>query len=361
MKFYDALQLDPAVLKKKIKECQTNKEKAFYWTAMALRAVLIVAFAIMFIGALSNIFGSENAPMAVALFCIILALRFVNFEYCVGDSLVTLAIVLGILLFIPSLISILPSYLLFFAHFFAFFLILYITSQRPELGNGGLYGFAYVYVVGNPVHGEILLQRAELTLVGYIICAALLLLKHRHMHTEKRFHSIIINFSLSSLVNLWQLRLAAGVGLVLTLGAVFGVKRFIWMGFACASLLSEYPYSEHTHVRFWQRIVGVIAGSGAFFILYQIMPEALLPLMAPAGGLCLGFCTDYRYKTAINCFGALMAGTAIYGLHEAVLLRVFDTILGVLIGLIFAWIFHKLVAVKFLPKQKEEITAKSTQ
>lgn len=30
MKFYDALQLDPAILKKKIKECQTNKEKAFY-------------------------------------------------------------------------------------------------------------------------------------------------------------------------------------------------------------------------------------------------------------------------------------------------------------------------------------------
>lgn len=361
MKFYDALQLDPAVLKKKIKESQTHNEKNFYRTAITVRAFLIVAFAVIFIGALSNIFGAENSPMAVALFCIILALRFVNFEYCVGDSLITLAIVMGILLFIPSFISILPSVLLFFVHLSALFLLLYITSQRPELGNGGLYGFAYIYVVGNPVHGEILLQRAELTVVGYIICAALLLLKHRHMHTEKRFHSIIINFSFSNLVNLWQLRLALGVSLVLTLGAVFDIKRFMWMGFACSSLLAQYPYSEDTHTRFWQRIIGAIVGSGAFFVLYQIIPETLLPLMGPAGGLCLGFCTDYRYKTAINCFGALMAGTAIYGLKDAVLLRIFDTILGVVFGLIFAWAFHKLLTVKLLPTYKEKSAVKSAQ
>lgn len=43
MKFYDALQMDPAVLKPKIAACTTKKEKAYYWTAMATRSVLIVA------------------------------------------------------------------------------------------------------------------------------------------------------------------------------------------------------------------------------------------------------------------------------------------------------------------------------
>ena len=54
--------------------------------------------------------------------------------------------------------------------------------------------------------------------------------------------------------------------------------------------------------------------------------------MGPLGGLCLGFCTDYRYKTAMNCFGALMLGTGIYGLQGAVILRIADTFLGVTFG-----------------------------
>ncbi len=69
-------------------------------------------------------------------------------------------------------------------------------------------------------------------------------------------------------------------------------------------------------------------------------------LMGPLGGLCLGFCTDYRYKTAMNCFGALMLGTGIYGLQEAVLLRMGDTLLGVTFGLVFAAIFHRLATTK---------------
>ena len=53
-KFYDALQMDPAVLKRKIAACDTRQEKNYYWIAMAVRSVLIVAFAIVFIGAIPN-------------------------------------------------------------------------------------------------------------------------------------------------------------------------------------------------------------------------------------------------------------------------------------------------------------------
>ena len=142
--------------------------------------------------------------------------------------------------------------------------------------------------------------------------------------------------------------MALGVSLVMTFGQVFGIERFMWMGFACASLLSEYPYSGNTFTRFWQRITGAVAGSCIFFILYLIIPESLRSLLGPLGGLCLGFCTDYRYKTAMNCLGALMLGTGIYGLQGAVILRITDTLLGVTFGLAFAALFHQLAAVRFL-------------
>ena len=354
MKFCDALQMNPSILKRKIAACETLQEKNYYWLAITVRSVLIVAFAIVFISLLSGIFGADNTAMAVALFCIMLGLRFVNFEYCVGDSLFTLAIALAILVLAPSAAAVIPPVGLIPLHFAAFFGLLYITTQRPELGNGGLYSFAYVYLTGNPVSGEALVRRGMLALMGYLICGAILFAKHRELHKKIRFHHVVRKFSLSNPVHLWQLRMALGVSLALSAGQIWGMERFMWIGFACASLLSQYPYSHDTTLRFRQRIVGAVAGSCLFFILYQLTPEALHSLLGPLGGLCLGFCTDYRYKTAMNCFGALMLGAGIYGVQQAVLLRIVNTFLGVAFGLLFALLFHKVVAAKFLPAPEEQ-------
>ena len=354
MKFYDALQLDPSILKRKIAASDARREKTYYWLAIAVRSVLIVAFAIVFISLLSGVFGADNTPLAVALFCMMLGIRFVNFEYCIGDSLVTLAAVLAILVLVPSAAAVLPPVLLIPLHFAAFFALLCMTTQRPEMGNGGLYSFAYIYLTGNPVMGEALVRRGLLALVGYLICGAILFAKHRDQHRATRFHHVVRRFDLSVPVHLWQLRMALGVSLGLSAGQVFGVERFMWMGFACASLLSEYPYSGNTFTRFWQRIVGAVAGSCGFFVLYLLTPEAFHEWMGPLGGLCLGFCTDYRYKTAMNCFGALMLGAGIYGLQGAVVLRIVDTLLGVTFGLAFAAIFHRLAAVRVLPAAEGE-------
>lgn len=344
MNLYDALQMDPAGLKGKIAQCATPAEKRFYWGALALRSVLLVGFAIAFIGSLGHFFGQENTPLAVALFCILLSIRFVNFAYCIGDSLVTLAAALAILLFTPSAVAAAPPLLAAILHFISLFLLLCITSQRPELGNGGLYGFAYVYLTGNPVFGEALRNRTLMAVAGYVLCALILYRKHRHAHGDIRFHHMILQFDLRNITHLWQLRMALGVTLVLTAGQCFGVERFMWMGFACASLLAEYPYAASVATRFRQRIIGVFIGSAAFFLVYCLLPPSFHTLLGPLGGLCLGFCTDYRYKTALNCFGALLLATGIYGLNGAVVLRITDTLLGVLFALVFAFLFQKLVS-----------------
>ena len=344
MTFYNALQMDPAILKAKIAQCDTPAEKRFYWFAMALRSLLIVGFAVVFISGLAKVFGQDNTPLAVALFCILLGIRFVNFEYCMGDSLVTLGAALAIFLFTPTAVAVAPPYLAIPLHFVSFFLLLYMTTQKPELGNGGLYSFAYVYLTGNPVFGETLAKRTMMAVVGYLLCAIILYRKHRHAHGEVRFHHVLQRFDLRNIVHLWQFRMALGVSLVLTAGRFFGVERFMWMGFACASLLCEYPYSDSVTTRFWQRIIGVFAGSGAYLVIYLITPDSLHFLLGPLGGLCLGFCRDYRYKTAFNCFGALMLATGIYGLGNAVVLRITDTILGVLFALVFTFLFQKLAS-----------------
>ncbi len=68
--------------------------------------------------------------------------------------MITLSISLCILVFVPSLVGIAPPIAIVFIHFAGFFALLFMTTQRPELGNGGLYSFAYVYLTGNPVYGD---------------------------------------------------------------------------------------------------------------------------------------------------------------------------------------------------------------
>lgn len=63
MKFYDMLQLDPQIIKDMMGKSSVKKEKRKLATAMFLRSILIVLFAILFISALSSDFGSENTPI----------------------------------------------------------------------------------------------------------------------------------------------------------------------------------------------------------------------------------------------------------------------------------------------------------
>lgn len=359
MRFYDMLQLDPAVLKSKIRACETAGERRRIWIAMALRSLLIVLFAILFIGSLGSVFGTENNPMGVALFCIFLGIRFVDFGYCIKDSMVTLAIAFTIFLVAPVVATSVNPILAACVHFGAFLTLLLITADKPELGNGGLCGFAYIFLTGNPVTGVIFWKRAALTLVGYLLCGAVLYFKHRNKNKEIRFRQIVAQFDMSQEKSRWQLRMALGVSLVLTLGNFFQLERFMWMGFACASLLSSYPYTVNIKERVWQRILGVVVGSALFFVIYQITPEAMYGLLGPAGGLCLGFSTDYRYKTAINCFGALMMAAGVYGIQNAALLRVQNNVLGVILGFAFIWLYQKVIDKRFEmnPMNAEQPTA----
>lgn len=350
MSFYNTLQLDPAVIKPKIRSAETTKERFKLITAMTLRSILIVAFSIAFIASLSNIFGSENSPMLVALFCILLGVRFVDFGYCIKDSMLNLGIVFLLLLFAPVIASSLNPILAICVHFIAFFTILFMTCDKPELGNGGLYSFAYVYLSGNPVTGVILWKRFVLTIVGYILCGAVFYLKHREKNKGIRFFDVASKFDISKEKHRWQVRLALGTALILAIASFLKLERFMWAGFACASMMSNYPYCVKIEKRVFDRVVGVIIGSLLYFGIYVIMPESFHTFFGPLGGLCLGFSTKYSYKNAINCFGALMLATELYGVKGAVALRIFDNIVGVIFAFVFVLLFRQFVDKRFEKK-----------
>lgn len=346
MKFYDTLQLDPQIIKGMMGRSSAKKEKIKLGTAMFLRSLLIVLFAILFISILSSAFGSENTPMAVVIFCILLSVRFVDFGYSIKDELLTLSVVFLILLLSPvAAYSVFPL-LGFLINAVSFFTILLITCDKPEMGNGGLFSFAYIYLSGNPVYGYALVQRFYLAATGLLICGLIFYAKHKDKNKEIRFIQKIKLARISDFKYPWMIRISIGVGAILSLGLALHLERFMWAGFACGSLLSEYSQNPKIKERLAQRLIGVLAGSALFYLIYWLLPAELHSIIGPLGGFCLGFCVDYKYKTAMNCLGALMIASPLYGLQTSIFLRITDTVIGIVFAFSFYYLYEKCISAK---------------
>lgn len=339
MRFYDSLQMDPAGLKKMIRTSDDPAVRRRLFAAMAVRSVLLVLFSMAVISPASAVFGPENSCMAVSMLCILLGIRFVDLGYRISDSMLNLAIVFALLLVAPTAATLVHPAVGTVIHISAFFVILFMTSQHPEMGNAGLYTFAYIFLSGNPVTGPSFWNRAALTAVGYGICGGILFAKHRGKNRQISFGSLLREFRFSDPKILWQLQLALGVGLILGIGSHFNLERAMWAAFACGSILGCYNASaDGVRERLRHRMAGTLIGTAAFFLAYQIVPSGLHSLFGIAGGLIVGFCADYRSKTACNCLGALFIASSLFGLHETVWLRLLTNLLGIVFGYVF-WMF----------------------
>ena len=356
MRFYDLLQLDPAGLKNEIKNAENKKEKIKACIALPVRPALIVLLAIAIIAPLSKLFGEENNSMLVALFCILLAVRFVDFGYCIKDSMINLTITFALLFAGPVISAHTGPILGLIINIAALLVILVMTSDSPELGNGGLYGFSYVFLVGTPVEGEMIVKRGLLTLLGLVVCGIIFYCKHKDKNKNIRFSDILSGFKLSSKKSQWQIRMALGVSLLIFIGRLLSVERLMWAGFACSSLLSNYE-TDVAKKRSFSRIFGTIIGMIVFFAVYSVTPSTFHSLFGPACGVVLGFCVEYRYKTAVNCFSALLLATTLYGLSGALLLRVLNNILGVIFAYIFLILFQKIVDSRMKKKERNKVSA----
>ncbi|WP_276903889.1 FUSC family protein [Faecalibaculum rodentium] len=351
MSFYQMMQLDPASNRKLRADASPETIRKLR-LAMVARSALIVLFAIVFIGVMSTWFGAENSSMAVSIFCILLASRFVGFGYRISDSLLCMGLSFFLLLTGPVL-ALLPHEL-FWAlaiDFVSLLAIIVMTCENPGLGNGGLYTFAYIFLSGNPVRGDAFMQRAWLTVLGFALCGFVLWHNHRDQNRDRTFVSILRGFSLRSYKCQWQLRLAFGVSLLLALFSTLDMTRFMWAGFACGSLLADVEVESHIHEKLRDRLLGAVIGSVAFWLIWSVLPVNLEPLLGPVGGMCLGLCAEYRHKTMLNCFGALSLAAGMYGLQGAVLLRIIMTLLGILFAILFFYVYDHFVMTAFVPEK----------
>lgn len=336
--FYQSLQLDPIILKQKIKEAKTKKEKRRWLASLISRSCLIVAFAVLMISIVTAIFGIEVKAEAVVFFCMLLSLRFVDFGYTITHSIWGLAGVMGAFFILPEIQWIPSAMLRLVVYFGLLTIILLVTASEPKMGNAGLYGFAYIFIVYS-VWGEKLapqqwLNRSILFLLFFGIFAAILYKKHRAKNKTTSFLAVWRNGKRRQLV--WLFGYSLSISILIVLSRYSSFQRFMWIGFAFSSLYSSYGFLGITFKeRAIDRILGTILGSALFIVASSLLPSGLLSL---SGGFILGICSTYRYKTVFNCFGALTVASSLFGLTEASMMRVIDNMIGVGVALLFIWL-----------------------
>lgn len=61
MTFYQLLQLDPFILKQKIHQADTKKQRRYFWRALLIRDILLVSFAILWVSTITFLWKSCSA------------------------------------------------------------------------------------------------------------------------------------------------------------------------------------------------------------------------------------------------------------------------------------------------------------
>ena len=338
---YQLLQLSPQALKKEIKAAKQFQEKKKFIFAMVLRSILLILFAIAYIVLFSKIFGSENNSIAVGSFCMFLGIRFVSYGYEIKESLFSLGTVLSLMFLGGIVTSIRNSFLVFLLHFLFVWIILLLIANEPIMGNAGIYVFSYLFIVENPVKNELLLTRFLSLICVFIICGTILFLKHHTKNKDDHLIHIFRSFNLNNEKNIWQLRLALGISSALFIGHLLDSPRIVWIGYACMSVLLPFGhYGKQLSTRAFSRISAVIIGSILFGVIISYLPEKYLFIVGPIAGLCIGFSDTNFWNNVLNCFGALLLASELFGLSPSIQFRIQNNIIGAILALVFVFIFE---------------------
>lgn len=343
MSFYQSLQLDPFILKQRIKDSCSKKEKYFFSSALLVRDILLILFALFFIQGNMAIFGNENSGYGVVLFCMLLSLRFVDFGYQASQAVIGMGIVFFLLFSAPLINGLGSPILKLLLNFASLCMIFFLTSSKPKFGNAGLYSFSYLFLVGSAqtMDSQVIKSRGWLLFFNYCFFGLLYYLKHRQKHQTFSFKQMVLTDGVLGKRNLWLINYALGVSLLLFIGDFLPFQRFMWIGFAFSSILGSFGIVG-IRQRCKDRLIGAIAGSLCFLLLAQLPLPFGLSSFGIFGGLALGICSSYRYKTVFNCFGALSIAVALFGLKEAVLIRMIDSLLGVVFAAGYIFITKKI-------------------
>lgn len=339
MNVYDELQLNQAGSKQLIKKAQSRRDKLRHSLIYLFKVLITVAFCMVFVMAYGAVFQNDNSIVGVVVLLCILVFRQADLGIDARHSLLSLAVIFGILAFAPKAAAVtapLPSFLI---HLASIFTLMFLGCHNVVMFNHATLVLSYLLLFGYDVSGTSYLYRLAGLLLGFLLTAAVFYRNHKNSSYKRNLFHLFDEFDLSSSRTRWYLTLTFGVSTLLFVSQLTGLPRPMWAGIAAMSVLA--PFRKDQKARAYARIPGNLAGGALFCVIYSVMPTSLHPFIGLLGGVGVGFSATYGWQSVFNSLGAIYVAADILTLPGAVFFRIFNNALGAVYALVFAWLFGK--------------------
>lgn len=340
MKFYDELQLNQAGSKQLIKNSNTTKEKIYHSCIYLFKILLTVSFCFAFVTVFSMLFGNDNSIIGVIVLLYLLVFRNSHFMINTKESILLINIFFLIMAIMPKLANIAHPLVGLGINIFAIAILIILGCSDPRLFNQSTLVLSYLLIYGYDVTGAMFTKRLWALFVGAIMISCLFYYKHHNKNYPGTIKSIINSFNINSSIAKWQLCQIICVPLVVCILELFHIERSMWGGIAAMSVI--LPLMPDMKKRVSGRIIGNVCGVIVFFILYFTLPSPIYAFIGVLGGIGVGLSAHYNFQAIFNTFGALAIACELYGLKEAMLLRISANVFGVIFALVFCVLFYKL-------------------
>lgn len=326
MTFYQELQLSSTGSKQLIKNTTDKKEKRRHILIYNFKVYLVMVFCVAVVTLYSKLTGSENSVVGVTVLLAVLVLRQADFGIKTTHGLLSIAGIFGILIAGPRLSNMLSPIPAFFVNVFCIMLLMILGCHNVIMYNHSTFVLGYLLLQGYDVSGHAYLLRVEGLLAGMVICMAIFYKNQKNRPYRRTFLDLFREFDLSSARNRWYVKLTFIVSSAMLVMSLLGLPRAMWAGIACMSVC--LPFTGDCMGRAEKRGLFNIVGSLVFVALYLILPESMYPYIGMIGGIGVGYSVGYAWQTAFNTFGALSIAAGLFGLQNAVILRIGANIFG---------------------------------
>lgn len=339
MNVYEELQLNQAGSKQLIQKAPDRREKLRHFLIYLLKIFLTVAFCMVFVMAYGAVFQNENSIVGVVVLLCLLVFRQADLGIDAKHSLLSLAVIFGILAFAPKAANMTGPLLSFLIHLGSIFALMFLGCHNVVMFNHATLVLSYLLLFGYDVSGTAYLYRLAGLLSGLVLTAAVFYRNHKNRPYKRNMQHLFEEFDLNSSRTRWYLTLTVGVSTLLFLSRLFGLPRPMWAGIAAMSVLT--PFRQDQKARALARIPGNLAGGALFYLIYSVMPVSLHPFIGLLGGIGVGFSATYGWQSVFNSLGAIYVAADLLTLPGAIFFRIFNNALGAVYALAFAWLFDK--------------------
>lgn len=338
MTFYQELQLNQAGSKVVIRKSESQKEKLYHIGVYLTKIAITMVFCFVFVAGYSMLFGNDNSVVGVVVLLCLMVFKNADFGVNAKESIGLLGLFFVILIAGPHAANQMGAFGGLGINILSLLAMMLLGCHNPLMSNQSTIVLGYLLLYGYDVTGSSYRLRVMGLVVGGIMTAIVFYRNHAHRIYKRRLKDVLAEFRMDSLRSKWQISLLLCVSVVICISELFHLPRAMWAGIAAMSAI--VPFMSDMKVRVRDRIIGNIGGGICFLLLYFLLPPSIYAYIGIIGGIGVGFSVKYGWQAVFNTFGALAIAEEAFGLKEAIQLRVFQNVFGVLFALVFCALFH---------------------